>query len=163
MFEESTSNHKANGPNVCQKIAYIVPPRRQTGQCMQKIAYNVPPRRQTGQMYAKNRIQCAAAKANGTNVCEKSHTMCRREGKRAKCMRKIAYNVPPRRQTGQCMRKIAYIVSREGKRGLPACPLGAAFFREVSLRAKGARFVGDYAVPIKNWHRLYGNPWDWSP
>ncbi|WP_143763984.1 hypothetical protein [Paenibacillus odorifer] len=61
-------------------------------------------------MYAKNRIQCATGKLNEPNVCEKSITMCRWQVERAKCMRKIEYNVPTVGKRAKCMRKSEYNV-----------------------------------------------------
>ncbi|MEK5396726.1 hypothetical protein [Paenibacillus sp. FSL K6-2859] len=43
----------------------------------------------------KNRSQCAAGNVKKADVCEKPITMCRRQRKEGRCMRKIDHNVPP--------------------------------------------------------------------
>jgi hypothetical protein len=45
-------------------------------QCMRKTEYNVRLTAQTDLMYVENRIQCAANRVNGPDVCEKPNTMC---------------------------------------------------------------------------------------
>ncbi len=73
--------------------------------CMRKIEYNALLSRLTSQLYAKNRIQCAAASSYEPYVCEKSNTMRCCLAKRANCMRKIEYNALRHRQTSQLYAK----------------------------------------------------------
>ncbi|ETT64333.1 hypothetical protein C173_21046, partial [Paenibacillus sp. FSL R7-277] len=82
-----------------------------------------------------NSIHCGSTQAHGPNVCEKQHTLWRRAGVWAKCIRKTAYIVVARRRMGQmyvensihcggaqaylakCMLKTAYIVAARRRMG----------------------------------------------
>ncbi len=90
---------KVNGTIVCEKTNTLRCREGKRAYCMRKIAYIALPRGQTSLLYAKNRIHCAATKANGTIVCEKTNTLYCREGKRDHCMRNIEYIALPRGQT----------------------------------------------------------------
>ncbi len=95
----------ANEPIICEKSNTLRCHKCNRANCMRKIEYIALPQWQTGSLYSKNRIHCAAAKANEPIVFEKSNTLRYGEAKRAHCMRKIEHIAPPRRQTGQLYAK----------------------------------------------------------